>query len=100
MRATSWIALPLVAAAIAAAAPAPTFANDPVPHSSSTLNANWPGYRGPNRDGVYRQPIRVSWEGLTPMWKQTAGGGRASFAIGDGRAFTIEQRLRNEVVVA
>ena len=100
MRATSWIALPLVAAAIAAGAPTLTVANEPVSHASSTLNTNWPGYRGPNRDGVYRQPILLSWEGLKPMWKQTAGGGRASFAIGGGRAFTIEQRLRNEVVVA
>jgi outer membrane protein assembly factor BamB len=100
MRATCCIAPLLVAAALAVAAPAPTVANEPAPHSGSTVNTNWPGYRGPNRDGVYREPIRVSWEGLTPMWKQTAGGGRASFAIGGGRAFTIEQRVRNEVVVA
>lgn len=100
MRAASWIALPLVAAGIAASSPALTVANEPVSHASSTLNTDWPGYRGPNRDGVHRQPILLSWEGLKPMWKQTAGGGRASFAIGGGRAFTIEQRLRNEVVVA
>ena len=45
-------------------------------------------------------PIRVSWEGLAPMWKKPIGGGRASFAVAGGRAFTIEQRGRNEVVAA
>ena len=34
------------------------------------------------------------------MWKKPIGGGRASFAVAGGRAFTIEQRQRNEVVAA
>lgn len=34
------------------------------------------------------------------MWRKSAGGGRASFAVADGRAFTIEQRGRDEAVVA
>ena len=34
------------------------------------------------------------------MWKKPIGGGRSSFAVAGGRAFTIEQRQRNEVVVA
>jgi outer membrane protein assembly factor BamB len=98
MRATSLIALSLAAAVIAVAAPALTVANEAA--LAATINSDWPGFRGPDRDGVYREPIRLSWEGLTPMWKKTVGGGRASFAIGGGRAFTIEQRQRNEVVVA
>jgi len=66
----------------------------------SALMSSWPGFRGPDRDGVYRKPIRVSWEGLAPMWKKGIGGGRSSFAVAGSRAFTIEQRQRNEVVVA
>lgn len=62
--------------------------------------ASWPGYRGELRDGVYREPIRLVWEGLTPIWKKPIGGGRASFAVADGRAFTIEQRKGDEVVAA
>ncbi len=62
--------------------------------------ASWPGFRGPDRDGVYREPIRLSWEGLAPMWKKPVGGGRASFAVAEGRAFTIEQRREQEVIVA
>ena len=34
------------------------------------------------------------------MWKKPVGGGRASFAFAGDRAFTIEQRGRNEVVAA
>jgi outer membrane protein assembly factor BamB len=72
----------------------------PGPQADSPLTASWPGYRGQDRDGVYREPIRVSWEGLAPLWKRPIGGGRSSFAVAGGRAFTIEQRQRNEVVAA
>jgi outer membrane protein assembly factor BamB len=78
----------LVTAAVESAAQAPAAAS------------NWPGFRGHDRAGVYAEPIRTTWDGLAPMWKKPIGGGRASFAIVDGRAFTIEQRLQQEVVAA
>jgi outer membrane protein assembly factor BamB len=62
--------------------------------------SSWPGFRGQDRDGVYRGSIKLSWDGLAPMWKKPVGGGRASFAVAGGRAFTIEQRQRKEVVAA
>jgi outer membrane protein assembly factor BamB len=65
--------------------------------------AYWTDFRGPARDGHYReQPVLTRWpsSGLQPTWKQPAGGGYASFAIARGRAFTIEQRGREEVVAA
>jgi outer membrane protein assembly factor BamB len=67
---------------------------------SAQNGAGWPGFRGADRDGTYREPVRLEWEGLVPMWKKPIGGGRASFAVAGGRAFTIEQRQREEVVVA
>jgi outer membrane protein assembly factor BamB len=101
MRLIDWTALLLLATFTpgltrhtAAQAPATAHTVD------ARAQADWPGYRGPYRDGVIRAPIRVSWDGLTPMWKKSIGGGRASFAIAAGRAFTIEQRGRNEVVAA
>lgn len=63
----------------------------------------WTDFRGPARDGHYRQQrIRTDWpsSGLTPLWKQPGGGGYASFVAADGRAFTIEQRADQEVVAA
>lgn len=63
----------------------------------------WTDLRGPARDGRYEQrPILREWPatGLQPMWRQPLGGGYASFVAADGRAFTIEQRGRDEVVAA
>jgi len=43
-----------------------------------------------------------SWtkDGLQPLYRQPVGGGYAAFVIGDGMAFTIEQRRDHEVVAA
>ncbi|HEY2962983.1 MAG TPA: PQQ-binding-like beta-propeller repeat protein [Pyrinomonadaceae bacterium] len=63
----------------------------------------WTNFRGPKRDGNYEAtPVLTSWpaNGLSPMWKQPVGLGYASFSVADGRAYTIEQRRGQEVVVA
>jgi outer membrane protein assembly factor BamB len=63
----------------------------------------WTNFRGPNRDGRYDEmPVLTAWPagGLTPVWKQPIGVGYASFVVADGRAYTIEQRRRQEVVAA
>ena len=89
------------AAPASAAGAAPASAASAAP--ASEASAYWTGFRGPIRDGVYRQqPILTSWpeSGLRPMWKQPIGGGYASFAIAGERAFTIEQRRQQEVVAA
>jgi outer membrane protein assembly factor BamB len=113
MRSIFWTAAPLlVTVAIAgamhqvAAAQAPSVHASDAAHASPTTPGahgaagDWTGFRGADRDGIYRGPIRLAWDGLAPMWKQPVGGGRASFSIADGRAFTIEQRRQNEVVAA
>jgi outer membrane protein assembly factor BamB len=118
MRSTYCTALPLLAALTTSCGAyrpfdAPTVVRAPAldgvaaadptaggPHADPPPSSSWPGFRGEARDGVYRAPIRVSWEGLAPMWKRPIGGGRASFSVAGNRAFTIEQRQRNEVVAA
>jgi outer membrane protein assembly factor BamB len=63
----------------------------------------WTDFRGPLRDGHYReQPIATNWppEGPRRLWQQPGGGGYASFVVAEGRAFTIEQRREDEAVVA
>ena len=72
------------------------------PTASSGRNY-WTNFRGPKRDGKYEAtPVLTSWPsgGLSPIWKQPVGVGYASFAIADGRAYTIEQRRGQEVVAA
>lgn len=74
-----------------------------VPAPATVAAAYWTDFRGPARDGHYReQPIRTEWPsgGLSPMWKQPIGGGYASFVVARGRAFTIEQRGPEEVASA
>ena len=63
----------------------------------------WTNFRGPNRDGRYDEmSVLTKWpaQGLSLIWKEPVGLGYASFTIADGRAYTIEQRRRQEVVAA
>lgn len=63
----------------------------------------WTDYRGPNRDGRYTETaILTKWPdlGLRLLWHQPAGAGYASFVAVNGRAYTIEQRRKQEVVAA
>lgn len=65
--------------------------------------AYWTDFRGPRRDGHYtEQPILTEWPAQGPplLWRQPCGGGYASFVVGQGHAFTIEQRRDEEAVVA
>jgi outer membrane protein assembly factor BamB len=99
MRSISWIALPLFVTLTTGGAMLRARTPES-PAQQDDAFATWPGFRGADRDGVYRGPIRIAWDGLVPMWKRPIGGGRASFAVADGRAFTIEQRGQLEVVAA
>jgi outer membrane protein assembly factor BamB len=71
--------------------------------NSAPKDTYWTDFRGPHRDGRYDEmPILTAWPagGLKPLWKQPVGGGYASLVVAEGRAFTIEQRRRQEVVAA
>ena len=78
-------------------------ASTPPPQASSPPGPYWTDFRGPNRDGHYREmKILTDWpsDGLTELWRQRVGGGYASMVIAQGKAFTIEQRRDREVVAA
>src|SRR5215203_1072750 len=63
----------------------------------------WTNFRGPRRDGKYDETsVSTNWpaNGLPVVWKQPVGVGYASFAVADGKAYTIEQRRSQEVVAA
>lgn len=68
----------------------------------AAITAEWPDYRGPNRDGVSNEKIITAWPNgkLTELWRKPIGGGWASFVIAGNLAYTIEQRRQQEVIAA
>jgi outer membrane protein assembly factor BamB len=96
-------ASPIAAASATAATPPPSTLPVPPPPAGAALPGAWTDFRGPARDGVYRQrTLSATWPAGGPrlLWKQPIGEGHASFAIAGGVAYTIEQRREREVVAA
>jgi outer membrane protein assembly factor BamB len=75
-----------------------------VQHVMAQSAANWPQWRGPNRDGISKETgLLKQWaaDGPPLVWKaKGAGRGYSSFSISDGKIYTMGLRGDREFVLA
>ena len=99
-------AAPATTTATPTASPSPSASpeaskNPTAPAPVAETRAEWPGFRGPRRDGIVRGVrIDADWSAKPPvqMWHRQVGPGWSSFAVQGDRFYTQEQRGENEVV--
>ena len=69
--------------------------------AQAVLAADWPQWRGPNRDGVSTETgWLVEWpkEGPKAVWKKDVGTGCASVVVSNGRLYTAGNRSNQDTV--
>ena len=75
-----------------------------VSQATAQSGANWPQWRGPNRDGISKETgLLKQWpaEGPPLVWKASgAGRGYSSFSVVNGKLYTMGLRGNREFVIA
>ena len=75
----------------------------PLAPAAAETGADWPGFRGPDRDGIISGVrIETDWSASPPveLWRRPIGPGISSFAVRGDLLYTQEQRGDDEVVAS
>src|SRR5437867_2710501 len=67
---------------------------------SSPRAADWPQWRGPDRNGISAEHLSAPWpaEGPKALWRASVGAGFSSISVSQGRAYTMGNANDKETV--
>jgi len=62
--------------------------------------ADWPQWRGPNRNGISPERVNVNWpaDGPSVLWRASVGTGFSSVSVNAGRAYTMGSVTNQDTV--
>lgn len=65
-----------------------------------TQGADWPQWRGPNRNGISAEAVSVAWPAAGPeiVWRTLVSTGFSSIAISGGRLYTMGNSNNTDIV--